>query len=125
MVVCFEIEENLEKKSNSLGLARCIIYVRYVNGSKIKICQLVNRYKTGKKISLQDRAGRLRPVPSIDRCAESRRASIKNLQIQDSRYSKFKNLISQQYQFLSNIKFIEFRKFRKTRFLFLARDRDA
>ena len=41
MVVCFEIEENLEKKSNSLGLARCIIYVRYVNGSKIKICQLV------------------------------------------------------------------------------------
>ena len=42
MVVCFEIEENLEKKSNSLGLARCIIYVREVNGSKIKICQLVN-----------------------------------------------------------------------------------
>jgi len=41
VVVCFEIEENLEKKSNSLGLARCIIYVRYVNGSKIKICQLV------------------------------------------------------------------------------------
>ena len=43
MVVCFEIEENLEKKSNSLGLARCIIYVRYVNGSKIKICQLVKK----------------------------------------------------------------------------------
>ena len=43
VVACFEIEENLEKKSNSLGLARCIIYVRYVNGSKIKICQLVNK----------------------------------------------------------------------------------
>ena len=41
MVVCFEIEENVEKKSNSLGLARRIFYVRYVNGSNFKICQLV------------------------------------------------------------------------------------
>ena len=45
MVVCFEIEENLEKKSNSLGLARRIIYVRKLNGSKIEKCQLVNQLR--------------------------------------------------------------------------------
>ena len=56
MVVCFEIEENLEKKSNSLGLARCIIYVRYVNGSKIKICQLVKQIFNENFVALEQKA---------------------------------------------------------------------
>ena len=56
---------------------------------KVKTANL-NRYKPGTKSSLQAWAGRFRPVRSTDRCAESHRASIKKLHLQDSRYSNFK-----------------------------------
>ena len=54
------------------------------------------------------------PVPSTDRCADSRRAKITNFQIQDSRYIIFKTCIRKN--------FFQFPKFRTTRFLFLARE---
>ena len=37
------------------------------------------------------------PVPSTDRCADSRRAKITNCQIQDSRYIIFKTCIRKNF----------------------------